>query len=163
MTFMFKILQICQKFQIAPNLMIHENWQNSETFICKRTKSCLELQTWTGLMCSKAESACAVGHQNSLTLFDVFFFFCGILFYFYFLFLLFWLICFEELLNYYHCSAFKSVFLTTTFLLWKWDCIPLQEKFKQLVAVEMQQLKPYSPLNLSQTQTFILHCSGSPL
>jgi hypothetical protein len=36
----------------------------------------------------------------------------------------------------------------------------LQEKVKQLVAVDMQEIKPY---NLSQTQTFCLHCSGSPL
>jgi hypothetical protein len=39
----------------------------------------------------------------------------------------------------------------------------LQEKVKQLVAVGMQEFKPHSTLNLSQTQNFILHCSGSPL
>jgi hypothetical protein len=39
----------------------------------------------------------------------------------------------------------------------------LPEKVKQLVAVDMQELKPYPKLNLSQTQTFCLHCSGSPL
>jgi hypothetical protein len=39
----------------------------------------------------------------------------------------------------------------------------LQEKVKQLVSVDMQELRPYSALNLSQTHTFVVPCSGPPL
>jgi hypothetical protein len=55
---------------------------------------------------------------------------------------------------------------------WKWKKLllgqkgeidTLQENVKQLVAVDMQELKPYPKLNLSQTQTFCLYCSVSPL
>jgi hypothetical protein len=56
-------------------------------------------------------------------------------------------------------SFFKTWRLILPLLLFS----SLQEKVKQLVAVDMQELKPKPKLNLSQTQTFCLHCFVSPL